>query len=358
MRYRMFIKFALPILFLSSFLSSYSNAEVIKLKNGREIEGTIVRETKDTVVVDIGGGEALFYKKGILSIERTKADEAGKKRKSELVKRAEDIDSNYYSYADNNVESIEFAFKSGSDQAVYDGIKKDDYTDAADRLDNMKLVATYDIAYDRLYVEVVDRPFFEEKGHNDRLDGMVKADRAAIESFWTAYKPYVTKLIDTKRDIVKSARPEGAGTVVETLNEERVEKKFIFKEKNELQSIESVDDRYKYKGRETPVFEQAGSKYLVKSLDIVTQKTVPNNPKILTRIEEEKLKAASKDGKLPEPELPAPTSSKYEIEYQIADGIKVPKSVKFSHQNADPALSLPGSGSMEFSEVKIRLKKR
>lgn len=352
----MTIKLALPIFFFALFLSSYSNAEVIKLKNGREIEGAIVKETKDTVLVDIGGGEALFYKKGILSIDRTKADETAKKHKSELAKKAEDMNSLYYSYPDSNVETVEFVFASASDKDIVNGIKKEDYSDAADKLDNMKLVATYDTAYDRLYTEVVDRPFFEEKKHRDSLDAMIKTDRDIINSFWNTYKPYVTKLIDTGRDIVKSVRQEGVGAVVETLNEERVGKKFVFNAKNELQSIESVDERYKYKNKETPKFEQLGTKYLIKSLETETQKTEAPKPKSMTPEEEKKLRAASKDYKLPEPELPKPTCNKFEIEYQVTNGVKVPKSLKFSFQNDNPALSLPGSGSMEFSEIKVRLK--
>ena len=76
----------------------------------------------------------------------------------------------------------------------------------------------------------------------------------------------------------------------------------------------------------------------------------------MTSEEEKKIKAASKDNKLPVPELPKPTGNKFEIEYQMEDGVKVPKTVKFSFQSDDPALSVPGSGSLEFSEVKIRFK--
>src|SRR3989338_4220435 len=182
MKNKILVKAALPILFLVFILSSSSSAEVIKLKNGREIEGTIVKETKNKVVVDIGGGEATFDRKDILAIERSKVDDTHKKRKSLLAEKADDINSFYYSYPDNNVESIEFVFKTAADKDVIEGIKKEDYSDAADKLDNMKIVASYDIAYDRLYVNVVDRPFFEDKKHRDSLDMMVKVGRNIVES--------------------------------------------------------------------------------------------------------------------------------------------------------------------------------
>lgn len=356
MKNKTFATLALLIFSFALVLCPPSNAEVIKLRNGREIEGTIVKETKNIVVVDIGGGEATFYKKGIRSIDRTKADDAGRKRKSDLAKRAEGINSAYYSYPDNNVNAIEFVFRSDADKNVINGIKNEDYSDAADRLDNMKLIATYDAGYDRLYVEVVDRPFFEDKKHRDSLDAMVKTDRDIINSFWRAYKPYVTKLIDTSRDIVKSVRQEGEGQVVETLNEERVEKKFVFNATNELQSIESVDDRYKYRGKETPKFEQFGTKYLIKSLETETQKTEAPKAKTPTPGEDMLLMSAAKEIVKPPVELPKPLSNKFEIDYQVADGIRVPKTVKFSFQNDNPALTLPGGGSLEFSEVKVRLK--
>lgn len=342
-------------------MTPFLRAEVIKLKNGREIEGKIVKETKDRVVLDIGGGEATFYRKEIKSIDRTSIVSTRDKRKAELEAKADKISAFYYSMLEDKVESIEFVFKSSADKGVIDGIRKDDYSDAADRLEGMTLTASYDPAYDRLYTTVNDRPYLEGKGHRDALDKMIASDRAAVESFWRIYKPYITRLIDTKHDTVRSVTVEGASTIVETFSETRVEKRFVFNDKNELQSIEGMDGLDKSKIKETAKFEQYEAKYLAKSIQYETQKLEPPKPKTpLTdkdkEIEKEKKKKMLKEGKKPEGELPKPVISKFDIEYQIVDGMKWPKTVKFSFQNADPSLSLPGSGSMDFVDVKIRTK--
>lgn len=361
---RVWIRLTLPILFFALSFCPYASAEIIKLRNGREIEGTIVKETKNTVVIDIGGGEATFFKKGILSIDRTKAIRSGSSRKSENAKKVEDINSVYYSYADSNVESIEFVFMSDAGKDAIGRIKKEDYSDASDRIDGMKFTAAYDTTYDRLYFNVTGRPFFEDKKYRDSLDAVIKSDRSAMEAFWKAFKPYITKLIAAEVDKVKSMRQEGAGTVIETLNDERTEKKFIFNEKNELQSVEFTNDRYKYKGKETPKFELDGSKYLIKSLETEKRKIEPSKSKEPMPEEEKALQPSlstpSAPSALSTPSAPsvlsAPSADKFEIEYQVVGAIKVPKSVKFSFQNTDPALSLPGSGGFEFSEVRVRLK--
>jgi hypothetical protein len=56
--------------------SSASFADVIKLKNGRRLEGAIVNQTKDAVVIDIGAGEAYVSRADIASIERQEEDNA------------------------------------------------------------------------------------------------------------------------------------------------------------------------------------------------------------------------------------------------------------------------------------------
>jgi len=53
-----------------------SFADVIKLKNGRRLEGAIVSQTKDAVVIDIGAGEADISRSDIASIEKSAEDNA------------------------------------------------------------------------------------------------------------------------------------------------------------------------------------------------------------------------------------------------------------------------------------------
>jgi hypothetical protein len=344
---------------LISFSSApFLRAEVVKLRNGREIEGVIIKETKDRVVLDIGGGEATFYKNNIRSIDRAGAAGTRKKKKAELEAKADRINALYYSILDNNVESVEFAFRASTDKAVYDGIKNEDYSDAADRLDGMTLTASYDTAYDRLYMRVDDRPYLEGRGHREALDNMVAANRALLESFWRLYKPYITRLINTKRDRVKSVAAEGANTVIETLSETRVEKKFVFNDKDELQSMEGLDGLNRSKIKEAAKFEQYESKYLANSIQSEIQKLEPPKPAapLDPNKEKEKKKKLLKDAKKPEEELPKPVIDKIDIEYQIIEDVKWPRTVKFSFQNADPARPMPGSGDMEFVDVKVNFK--
>jgi len=355
---RSFAKIILLSALIAFSLAPFLRAEVIRLKNGREIEGTITKETKDRVVVDIGGGEATFYKKDIRSIDRASVVNTRNKKKAELATKADKINSLYYSILDNKVESVEFVFRASADKAVYDGIKNEDYSDTADRLDNMTLTGSYDTVYDRLYISVNDRPYLEGKGHRDALDKMIAADRVSLEYIWRLYKPYITRLIDTKRDMVRSVTTEGGNTTVETFSETRVEKKFLFNDKNELQSIEGLDGFDKSKIKETAKFEQYESKYLANSIQSEIQKLEPPKPAAPPDPDKEKerKKKLLKEGKKPEEELPKPVISKIDIEYQIIDGVKWPKTVKFSFQNADPALSLPGSGSIDFVDVKVKFK--
>jgi hypothetical protein len=353
---RSFDKIILLSILIALSVAPFSRAEVVKLKNGREIEGIIVIETKDRVVLDIGGGEATFYKKDIKSIDRTGVVDTREKKKTELEAKAGKINSFYYSILDDKVESVEFVFRASTDKAVYDGIKNEDYSDAADRLDNMTLTASYDTAYDRLYTAVNDMPYLEGKGHREAIDKMIASDTAALESFWRVYKPYIMKLIDTKHDTVRSIATEGGNTMVETFSETRVEKKFVFNAENKLQSIEGTDGLDKSKLKETAKFEQYESKYLANSIQSEMQKLEPPKPATAPDQDKEKKKKQPKDAKKPEEGLPAPVISKFDIEYQIVEDVKWPKTVKFSFQNADPALSLPGSGSMDFVDVKVKTK--
>ena len=59
-------------LFFMSIFCLQSNADIIHLKNGGKITGTILKETEDSVVIDIGVGEVTQRKQGIKNIERNK----------------------------------------------------------------------------------------------------------------------------------------------------------------------------------------------------------------------------------------------------------------------------------------------
>lgn len=346
-----------PFLAAVTLLSAqFSGADVIRLKNDREIEGKIVKETRDKVVLDIGGGEAVFYKKDIKAVERTEIVDTRMKHRAELEAKAEKMNALYYSILENDVTGVEFVLKSSAAKSAIDEIRKDDYSDTADRLENMAITGSYDAEYDRLYTSVSDMPYLEAKGHRDALEKAINADRAAAEYFWRLYKPYVTKLINTEQDAVKSVTTEKGITTVETFNEERVEKKLVFNEKNELQSIEGLDGLNKSKIKESAKFEQYESKYLANSIRSETQKLEAPKPATPPDPEKEKeeKKKLLREGKKPEVKLPPPVVTKAEIEYQAVDGVKWPKTVKFSFENADPALSLPASGTIEFTDVKVR----
>ena len=58
--------------FLLIFLfSAYSSGDMIHLKNGQVLEGTVMHEHNDEVVVDVGGGTVTFSKGEIKSIEKS-----------------------------------------------------------------------------------------------------------------------------------------------------------------------------------------------------------------------------------------------------------------------------------------------
>jgi tetratricopeptide (TPR) repeat protein len=61
------------VVLLSVFLFvSYASADIIHLKNGRKIEGTITKETDDAFVIDIGMGEVIHKKEEVSSVEKNK----------------------------------------------------------------------------------------------------------------------------------------------------------------------------------------------------------------------------------------------------------------------------------------------
>ena len=66
----------MAVLSLVLLASAYLFADVIKLKNGRRLEGAIISQTKDAIVIDIGAGEAYISKSDIASIEKSKEDNA------------------------------------------------------------------------------------------------------------------------------------------------------------------------------------------------------------------------------------------------------------------------------------------
>ena len=62
------------ILFLI-FNATYGSTEILKLKNGRSINGIIIKETADTIVMDIGAGEIIVNKKDLSSIDKSQTQE-------------------------------------------------------------------------------------------------------------------------------------------------------------------------------------------------------------------------------------------------------------------------------------------
>jgi len=62
-------------IFISMVVSvSNMNAEIIRMKNGREVDGEIIRETEDMIIVDIGLGPVAYYKEHVSEIVESEAD--------------------------------------------------------------------------------------------------------------------------------------------------------------------------------------------------------------------------------------------------------------------------------------------
>ena len=86
-----------------TIFTGYSGADVIKLKKGREIEGAIVDETKDTVTIDMGIGEATLNKNDIRSIQRAQKANAA----IYYLRAASFADYGNYGAPKNRIDSLE-----------------------------------------------------------------------------------------------------------------------------------------------------------------------------------------------------------------------------------------------------------
>jgi hypothetical protein len=104
-------------LYLVLLLSADSSADVIKLKNGRRLEGAIISQTKDAVVIDIGAGEAYVSKADIAAIEQEKEDNAAIYylraikfatyiEPGELKKKMEKIKTNKWKAGEKDIDDI------------------------------------------------------------------------------------------------------------------------------------------------------------------------------------------------------------------------------------------------------------
>ena len=96
------ITFSIFLVFLIIF-TECSNADIVKLKKGREIEGAITGETNNTVTIDIGVGEATLNKSDIESIQRAvKANAA-----IYYLRAIETADYGKYGGGKNKIEALQ-----------------------------------------------------------------------------------------------------------------------------------------------------------------------------------------------------------------------------------------------------------
>jgi hypothetical protein len=112
-------------IFIASLIifTECSNADVVRLKKGREIEGAITGETNDTVTIDIGIGEATLNKSDIETIRR-----AVKANAAIYYLRAIDMaDYGKYGAGKNKIEALQkknFILDAKELSAILDDNKK------------------------------------------------------------------------------------------------------------------------------------------------------------------------------------------------------------------------------------------
>ena len=68
------VRIIICCILFSILLCIYANADIVYLKNGRKIVGTIIKETDDAVIIDIGIGDVVHRKEEISSIEKGKGE--------------------------------------------------------------------------------------------------------------------------------------------------------------------------------------------------------------------------------------------------------------------------------------------
>ena len=115
------IKGLVPFILLCAvsvlFFCADSDADVINLKNGRRLEGAITSQTKDSVIIDIGVGEASVNRNDIKSIEADKEnnaaiyyfraiDLANYIKTGDAKKRMEEIENKGFSADAKEIEGI------------------------------------------------------------------------------------------------------------------------------------------------------------------------------------------------------------------------------------------------------------
>lgn len=162
------------------------------------------------------------------------------------------INSNYYSLIDQDVEEITFNFK---------------LLDQEDSLEGMDIFITCFPARHVINVRVENKPFFGDEELDKYVTGFIAAAEAVAKEFLTAWKRYVTKLIDPRFNQVKSLTSENGEIVVGLVDRGSAEYRLVFDSEYRLKFWEAIElfaDEHHY--REVPQFELHDSKYLVQTV--------------------------------------------------------------------------------------------
>ena len=218
---------------------------------------------------------------------------------------ANKINSFYYNLIDKDVNSIRATISDSQMEGFIEKIQNRYITwdiDIAEKMEKIKIVATYEPFSDSLTFQVLNKPEFK----TEWLDDLV--EKAFIESSIDIYKELLTQqmaclspLIDPRYNKVQSLNVVGGDLVLE-LSSQTGKSYWRFDKEYRLKSIEKLDSEGNASIKQTYELETFESKYLIKSFA----------------------------------ERVSDRYSKREIEYRIVNGVKVPNRFLISAAGDDP----------------------
>lgn len=204
------------------------------------------------------------------------------------------INSSYYNLMEEKVNSIKFNFRlSGEDDSLR-LLREKGRFDISKKIENMDIYVTCFPSRSSIEISVENKPFFDDEELDGNINGMVQTTKEIAREFLAIWKRYVTELIDSRYNHVKSIDEDGDSMTIELIDRGNSEYRLTFDVDHKLKYWEAFlpfesDPSYK----EVPNFELRDSKYLVNA---VMARDLGN----------------------------------FEISYQTVDGINIPEKVVFS----------------------------
>lgn len=244
-----------------------AGADSIYLKNGNIMNGRIVKETEDSIVIEMYGGKVGIEKNEIRKIERSEPAAEEPEEEGEPELSVDKINASYYSPAREGAKKIKFKLDLSSTRLAIGKLGRGKTEEFTRKFKTMSFLVTYDLKAacvdDAIDISISDKPSFEDEDLNKMTSDLIEIGENMAGWFLGVWFSYATTVIDKKRWNVESIKYiEKDKEIKVKLVKDDKERKLTFDRGYKLKDWHSFEYNYS----EEPKFEQYKSKYLLKSI--------------------------------------------------------------------------------------------